>query len=267
MGVNMTALADDLAAESAVTRALVAGLDEAAWHLATPAAGWDIADQITHLAYFDEVTVQSAVAPEEFMAERADHEASGGVSPDDIAARFRDLTAAQLLAWFDTARAQLIDTFSGLDPATRLPWFGPAMSAASALTARLMETWAHAQDIADALGVSREPTSRLRHVAHIGVGARAYSFAVHGKPAPSAPVRVELIPPSGPDVTWTWGPEDAEDRVAGPALDFCLLVTQRRHRDDVDLKIEGPAAEEWLAIAQAFAGAAGPGRPSRGNSR
>ena len=49
------------AAESAVTRALVAGLDEAGWHTPTPAVGWDIADQISHLAYFDEVTVQSVV--------------------------------------------------------------------------------------------------------------------------------------------------------------------------------------------------------------
>jgi len=262
MGVDMTALAADLAAESAVTRALVAGLDQAGWHRATPAAGWDIADQITHLAYFDEVTVQSAVAPDEFLAARADYEAAGGVAPDDIAARFRDLAAAQLLAWFDTARGQLIGTFSGLDPAVRLPWFGPAMSAASALTARIMETWAHTQDIADALGVSRESTGRLRHVAHIGVGARGYSFAVRGKPAPSAPVRVELVPPSaaaGP--AWCWGPHDAADRITGPALDFCLLVTQRRHRDDVDLTIEGQAAQEWMAIAQAFAGAAGTGRP------
>ena len=265
MAVDMAALAGDLAAESAVSRALVAGLDEAGWHLATPARGWDIADQITHLAYFDEITVQSAVAPEEFLAARAEAEAAGGVSPDDIAARFRDRTPGQLLAWFDTARAQLIGTFSGLDPAVRLPWFGPAMSAASSLTARIMETWAHTQDIADALGVSREPTGRLRHVAHIGVGARGYSFAVHGKPAPSAPVRVELIPPAAAaGVTWTWGQEDAEDRVTGQALDFCLLVTQRRHRGDVDLKIEGPAAEEWMAIAQAFAGAAGTGRKAVG---
>jgi uncharacterized protein (TIGR03084 family) len=71
-------------------------------------------------------------------------------------------------------------------------------------------------------------------------------------------VRVELIGPSG--ATWAWGPEDASDRVAGPALDFCLLVTQRRHRDDVALSIEGPAATEWMAIAQAFAGTAGTGR-------
>ena len=132
------------------------------------------------------------------------------------------------------------------------------MSAASSLTARIMETWAHTQDIADALGVTREPTPRLRHVAHIGVGARAFSYAVHGKPLPAAGVRVEL---AGPDGTpWTWGPPGAADRVTGPALDFCLLVTQRRHRNDLALAIEGPAADGWMSIAQSFAGAAGTGR-------
>ena len=265
MPVDMTALAADLAAESAVTRALVAGLEEAGWRTPTPAAGWGIADQISHLAYFDEVTVQSAVDPEQFKAELAAAEADGGINPDTIAARFRDRTGAQLLAWFDTARAQLIDTFSRLDPATRLPWFGPAMSAASSLTARIMETWAHTQDIADALGVTREPTPRLRHVAHIGVGARAFSYAVHGQTPPLTQVRVELTGPDG--ALWTWGPADAEDRVTGPALDFCLLVTQRRHRNDLTLGIEGPAAAGWMTIAQAFAGAAGTGRSPRGANR
>ncbi len=261
MPVDMAALAADLAAESAVTRALVAGLDVAGWRTPTPADGWDIADQVSHLAYFDEVTVQSAVHPEQFNADLAAAEADGGINPDTIAAQFRDRTGAELLAWFEVARAELIDSFIGLDPRARLPWFGPAMSAASSLTARIMETWAHTQDIADALGVTREPTTRLRHVAHIGVGARAFSYAVRGKTPPPDPVRVELIPPSGPDgARWTWGPEDARDRVTGPALDFCLLVTQRRHRDDLALGIEGPVATEWMAIAQAFAGAAGTGR-------
>lgn len=259
----MAALAADLAAESAVTRDLVAGLDEAGWRTPTPADGWDIADQISHLAYFDEVTVRSAVRPQEFLAELAAAQAAGGINPDAIAARFRGLAGAELLGWFGTARADLIATFAGLDPRARLPWFGPAMSAASSLTARIMETWAHTQDIADALGVTREPTGRLRHVAHIGVGARAYSYAVRGMALPRAEVRVELTAPGGS--TWAWGPPDAPDRVAGPALDFCLLVTQRRHRDDLALRIEGPAAAEWTAIAQAFAGAAGQGRrPSRG---
>lgn len=257
MAVDMAVLCGDLAAESAVTRALVAGLDEAGWRTPTPAAGWDIADQIGHLAYFDEVAVRSAVRTREFLAELA---ATGAeINPDTIAARFRDRTGAQLLAWFDTVRADLLRTFAELDPKDRLPWFGPAMSAASSLTARLMETWAHTQDIADALGVTREPTARLRHVAHIGVGARAFSYAVHGQPEPTVPVRVELTGPDG--ARWTWGPADAQNRVTGPALDFCLLVTQRRHRDDVALAIDGPAATEWMAIAQAFAGAAGPGRP------
>jgi len=277
----MAALADDVRAESAVTRELISGLDAAGWRTPTPAAGWDITDQVSHLAYFDEVTVRSAVDPEAFIAERTAAETGDGMDPDTIAARFHDLTGAQMLTWFDEARRELLSTFVTIDPAARLPWFGPAMSAASSLTARLMETWAHTQDIADALGVTREPTGRLRHVAHIGIGARAYSYAVRGQPLPSVPVRVELVPPSagGPpaagssageppaaeplgEAAWTWGPADAKDRITGPALDFCLLVTQRRHRDDVALDLEGPAAAEWMAIAQAFAGAAGAGRPA-----
>jgi uncharacterized protein (TIGR03084 family) len=132
------------------------------------------------------------------------------------------------------------------------------MSAASSLTARIMETWAHGQDVADALGVQREPSARLRHVAHIGVGARAYSYAVNKIELPPVPVRVELEAPDGE--LWTWGPLDATDRITGSALDFALLITQRRHRDDLALQVSGPAAEEWARIGQAFAGAAGTGR-------
>jgi uncharacterized protein (TIGR03084 family) len=262
MAVDMAALAADVSAESVVTRDLISGLDEAGWHTPTPAAGWDITDQVSHLAYFDEVTIASAVDSDAFIAKRTAAEAAGGIDPDTIAARFHDLSGAEMLAWFDTARQELLSTFVTIDPGARLPWFGPAMSAASSLTARLMETWAHTQDIADALGVTRPPTGRLRHVAHIGIGARGYSYAVRGLPLPSVPVRVELVPPAGETsgAVWTWGPADARDRITGPALDFCLLVTQRRHRDDVTLAIEGPAAAEWMTIAQAFAGAAGPGR-------
>jgi uncharacterized protein (TIGR03084 family) len=63
---------------------------------------------------------------------------------------------------------------------------------------------------------------------------------------------------------WTWGDEDAVNRVTGPAEDFCLVVTQRRHRDDTALTATGPVADEWLSIAQAFAGTPGPGRPPQG---
>jgi len=256
--VSMDALADDLAAESEVLRELLAPLPEEGWRSPTPAAGWSVADQVSHLAYFDDVAVQSATDPDGFQATMRQLLASGTIDPDAIAVEFRDMSGAELLRWYDRSRAALLTAFRPLDPGLRVPWFGPAMSAASSLTARIMETWAHGQDVADAVGVTREPTDRLRHVAHIGIGARAYSYLVNGKEAPTAPVRVALTAPSGG--TWTWGPEDATDTVTGPALDFCLAVTQRRHLDDVSLVVEGPVAAEWMSFAQAFAGPAGTGR-------
>ncbi|WP_219418143.1 TIGR03084 family metal-binding protein [Pseudonocardia nigra] len=259
---DMSALADDLAAETAELRAVLAGLSDDAWETPTPAVGWAVRDQVSHLAHFDDAAVRSATDPEGFRAELA--AAEGGVDPDRIAAGYRDRCPADLLAWFDAARGALIRTFRGLDPTLRVPWFGPPMTVASALTARIMETWAHGQDVADALGAAREPTARLRHVAHIGVRALPFSFALHGRAVPDAPVRVELVAPDG--AMWTWGDADAADRVSGPALDFCLLVTQRRHRADTALAVHGPVAAEWLGIAQAYAGAAGTGRPP-GRSR
>jgi uncharacterized protein (TIGR03084 family) len=138
------------------------------------------------------------------------------------------------------------------------------MSVRSFVTARIMETWAHGQDIADTLSVNRAPTDRLRHVAHLGVSTRNWSYVVRGLPPNQAPVIVELAGPSAP--TWRWGPDEAEDRVDGTALDFCLVVTQRRHWQDTGLRVRGEAAREWMTIAQAFAGRATEVRPGRGPS-
>src|SRR5215217_4482432 len=175
-----------------------------------------------------------------------------------LRAEGRQVAPSALLASWRSGRAALIETLVSLDPSTRIPWYGPAMGARSFVTARLMETWAHGQDVRDALGAQRQPTDRLRHVAHIGVGARPFSYVANGREPNETPVRVELVGPSGD--TWTWGPEEAADRVTGPALDFCLLVTQRRHRDDVAVTAQGAAADEWLDIAQSFAGPPGEGR-------
>ncbi len=255
MPADLGVLIDDLAAETAALRQLLAPLSDADWQKATPAPGWTICDQVSHLAHFDQVAVTSATDPDRFAAEVA---REGAISPDAIARRYHEMSPADLADWFGRSRTELLVVFSGLDPAGRVPWFGPPMSVASALTARLMETWAHGQDIADTVGVPRAPTHRLRHVAHIGVGARAYSYAVNQLPMPAAPVRVELVAPSGE--SWTWGPADAGNRVTGPAIDFCLLVTQRRHRADTAVQATGPVAGEWLTIAQAFAGPPGAGR-------
>lgn len=258
MPADMSELAADLAAETAVLRNLVAGLDEGGWRTPTPAAGWNVGDQVSHLAYFDDAAISSATDPEAFTAGALRAFADGDITTDEVAEQYRSMSGAELLAWFDSSRRRLITVFTDLDPAQRLPWFGLPMSAASALTARIMETWAHGQDIADALGVRRVPTARLRHVAHIGFRALPYSFAANGLEVPPEPVRVELTGPDGQ--LWTWGPPAAANRVTGHALDFCLLVTRRRHQDDTALVAEGGTAIAWLQVAQAFAGPPGTGR-------
>ncbi|TYB68669.1 TIGR03084 family protein [Nonomuraea sp. PA05] len=252
----MAELLGDLRAETASFEALLHPLDDGGWERPTPAEGWAIRDQVSHLAWFDDAAVRAAGDPDGFQAW-----VSGFTSVDDIAARSRELTPGDLHAWFSTSRARSLEVFATLGARDRVPWFGPAMSAASFVTARLMETWAHGQDVADALGVVREPTARLRHVATMGFRARPYSFAVRGLPVPGEPVRVELSMPDGD--SWTAGPADAPSLVRGTALDFCLAVTQRIHLSDTGLEITGGPAREWMEIAQCFAGPPGKGRGPR----
>jgi uncharacterized protein (TIGR03084 family) len=105
----------------------------------------------------------------------------------------------------------------------------------------------------------------MRHVAHLGYRSIVWGFAAHGRTAPVEPIRVELSAPDG--ALWTYGPEGAANLVTGPALDFCLAVTQRRHRTDLGLVAVGPVANEWLDVAQAFAGPPGEKRqPARAAS-
>jgi uncharacterized protein (TIGR03084 family) len=134
------------------------------------------------------------------------------------------------------------------------------MSARSFATARLMETWAHGQDIVDGLDVNRTPTDRLRHIAFLGVRTMGWSFTINGIDVPPETVRVSLNAPSGDQ--WLWNEDSTHNVVSGDAEDFCLVVTQRRHVSDTSLEVTGPVAEQWMSIAQAFAGPPGGGRPA-----
>jgi len=151
-----------------------------------------------------------------------------------------------------------------LGDADRVEWYGPSMGAKSFLTARLMEAWAHGQDIADTLSVERRPTERLRHIAQLGVITRKWTYVNRGLEVPSGEVGVELVGPAGD--RWNWGPDSAAGRVSGSALDFCLVTSQRRHVDDTELEVVGDVARDWLEKAQLFAGppteAPQPRRPS-----
>jgi uncharacterized protein (TIGR03084 family) len=244
----MDPLIADLAAEHDALDEVLGTVRD--WEQPTPAAGWTIADCVAHLWHFDQRAMLAVSQPDTFVAELP---REGELVAESHRAA-HELGPALLTAWWERSR-EMVAAFDAADPAARIPWYGPAMSMRSFATARLMETWAHGTDVVDALG--REPiaSDRLRHVAFIGWRARPFSYANRGLTVPDGDVRIEL---TDPDVVLG---ESTTDVVRGSALDFALVVTQRRHRADTGLVIDGPLATEWMAIAQAFAGPPTDGRP------
>lgn len=246
----------DLANEVQALNAMLTTLSPEEWSRVTPAPGWNVADQVIHLGLFDRRCMWSMVDPDQFAADLQGMRTNGGVDGIHDAERHR--TPEDLLEWWRTGSADLLAASRTTDLSARCAWYGPAMSATSMLTARLMETWAHGYDIADAVGHTPTPTHRLKHIAHIGVRARPFAFAANKREMPDGEVFVSLTAPSGE--MWTWGDESSPSRVRGEALGFCLAVTQRRHVDDCGLTAEGELAQQWMSIAQAFAGPPGVGR-------
>jgi uncharacterized protein (TIGR03084 family) len=246
----------DLQAEIAAPRSLLESLAKEQWKLTTPAPGWTVADQVIHLGLFDRRAMWSMADPDVFQADRASMAEAGGV--EGIHAIERSRSVEDLFEWWHEGAQALIDAASQIDLSQRCAWYGPSMSATSMLTARLMENWAHAHDIADAATLPVTATSRLRHVAHIGVRAMPFAFAANKRALPDGEVYVELTAPDSS--VWTWGDSDAASHVRGSAMGFCQAVTQRRHISDCGLSTVGEPATEWMSIAQAFAGPPGVGR-------
>jgi uncharacterized protein (TIGR03084 family) len=259
---DLAGLLADLRAEGGLLDAVVADLEDTAWLGPTPAEGWTVAHQISHLAWTDQLALRAATDPEGFSRAVADAGAPLARVVDEAAAEGARELPGRLLERWRAGRRTLAERLAELPAGSRLPWFGPPMSVASMATARLMETWAHGLDVTDALRLPPSVSPRLWHVAHIGVRTRDFAFRQRGLTPPAEEFRVELTAPDGG--TWTWGPDDAAQRVTGPALDFCLRVTQRRHRDDLSLRAVGADADRWLDLAQAFAGPPGPGRAAVG---
>ncbi|MEO1055275.1 MAG: TIGR03084 family metal-binding protein [Actinomycetota bacterium] len=261
--MDITDVRRDLQAEQQALDEIVAPLRPEQWHLPTPSPRWTIADQIGHLTYFDRTAAQAIVDPDEFTrgVERI-LESADDADPDAFTLNeFRALDAEPLLAAWRAGRQSLADASAGLADGDRVVWYGPSMGAKSFLTARLMEAWAHGQDIVDALAAAgidadREATDRLRHIAQLGYITRGWTYANRGLDVPDVPVRVALTSPTGD--TWKFGPDADSDpppeSIEGPALHFCLVTTQRRHVDDTDLVVTGASARDWMEKAQLFAG-------------
>ncbi|NPU83319.1 MAG: TIGR03084 family protein [Syntrophaceae bacterium] len=247
----MKALLTDLANEQAALDCLVADIRDDQWSVMTPFSEWTVQDQVSHLAFFDGAAFLAMTDPQAFQAQSATFPADETVF-DVTLDKGRRMAPADLLAWWRRERDSLLGALGSREAKDRIEWFGPPMSVRTLATARLMETWAHGQNIVDALDLKRPATARLRHIAQLGYITFGWSFFNRRLDPPDKLIRLELLAPGGD--TWAWGPDAADETVRGPAEDFCLVVTQRRHPYDTGLEWSGPATEQWLLYAQAFAG-------------
>ncbi|MGM0788049.1 MAG: TIGR03084 family metal-binding protein [Thermodesulfobacteriota bacterium] len=248
----METICNDLKAEHEELESVLTGLDEDQWEIKTPFLNWSIKDEIRHLSYFDDRAALAATDPEAFNRHLGEVLHDFEAFEKTLEEFGLDMSPQELMQWWRGQRAIVLDALAGCSRKDRLPWYGPSMSALSLATSRLMETWAHGQDIFDALRIRRMPKDRLRHIAHLGVKTFKWTYDNRCLKVPAEPVRVELTGPSGD--LWTWGPEDAENRIHGPAEDFCLVVVQCRHVDDTSLEVTGRIARDWMEKAQCFAG-------------
>lgn len=237
---------------------MVADLHVSQWRLATPASGWTIAHQVAHLAATYRLAATAAGDPSAFK------KLVSGLSDDfeaNVAGAMAPYLASPpdvLLDRWRTERAAAERALAKVPAGELVPWLVRPLPAPVLAAAGMMELFGHGQDIADALRVRREPTDRLEHLVAFAVRTWDFGYLARDLTPPEVEFRFEIVGPSG--AVWRHGPADADQVITGPAVDFCLLVTRRRHRADLAVTATGPDAERWLDIAQAYRGPAGPGR-------
>lgn len=249
---------EHLAAEAAQIDTLVADLDPADWARSTPAPGWTVADQVAHLCFVFRLAGTAASDAEAFaaMTAKAGQDFDGAVNA--VLATYPLDDPEKLLARWRADRDFAVEALAAAPADQPLPWLVRPIPPGVLACAGMMEVLAHGQDIADALGVTPERTDRIGNVVGFAILTWEFGYQSRGLTPPDTEFHFELTSPSGQK--WEFGPADAEQRVTGEATDFCLLVTRRRHRDDLAVSAVGTDADHWLDIAQAYRGPAGEGR-------
>ncbi|MFC4146084.1 TIGR03084 family metal-binding protein [Micromonospora mangrovi] len=247
-----------LTADGAELDAMIVGLDEAGWRTPTPAPGWTVAHQVAHLAATFKLAGLAAADPDTFQAVTSRLSPDFNANVDAALAGYLADPPPVLLSRWQEEKA-FAEKALGAIPGDRIvPWLVRPLPASVLACAGMMELFGHGQDIADALGVRRTFTDRIRFLVGFAVRTWDFGYQARGLETPDAQLRFELTAPSG--ARWTFGPADSDQVVSGSAADFCLLVTRRRHVDDLDLSATGEVARHWLTIAQAYRGPAGEGR-------
>lgn len=252
--------AQDFREESRVLAAVTDGLSDADFKQPTLFKGWTLEDVFGHLHMFNiaaEMSLEGGDALNEFLAPvfTAISEGRSMIGAQDLwlDGPLGGLRGAALRdAWAETAE-RTADAYADMDPKRRLKWAGPDMSARSMITARQMETWAHGQEVFDALGRTRVEHDRVKNIAHLGVTTFGWTFIVRKEPVPEPAPHVRLTAPSG--AIWEWNDPQEDNRVEGSAVGFAQTVAQTRNVADTDIRTTGETAGRWMAIAQCFAGA------------
>jgi uncharacterized protein (TIGR03084 family) len=259
-GPDLKVVSEQLRTECRELYAIVKDITEEQW--ATPANfyNWTVRDEIIHLLFLDEMGLLSlrdgAAFAEQVKIIRAGQAKDIELS-QQVREKYKSIPNKDILNMWHTCFENMCDTFSAQDEKTRMPWFGPDMSVPSFASARQMEYWAHGQDLFDLFKIKRTNTDRIKNVAELGARTFKWSFVNRKLEVPSVTPYVELTGPSG--AVWTWYDPASPESIKGPAEDFAMVVTQRRHVDDTRLKVTGPVARQWMEIAQCFAGAASDG--------
>ena len=244
-------IVDDYEDEQRELYEVLCSLTDDEWATPTPAPGWDVRDQVSHLADTEEVAADTLTAGPRTLNEEAARFPSGDAFTEAGCDRGRQMSGPEVREWWWSGAERVRSLLRAHDRSTRVPW-GLGMGWKAFVTARLMEHWAHGLDVRAAVNRPPQDGGRLRHIAWICTGAVPYALGVAGVEAPEGhTLRVEVTGPDGE--LWTYGPGDATDRITGPAGQWCRLAVQRITLDQAtDLHADGPLAELALRHARAF---------------
>ncbi len=260
----MREILSDLVAEEQHLDQFLQSISDRDWKRPTPAAGWTIQDQVSHLAAVESMAAEViAEGPERLAREditSVDEWTARGV------ARGRGKRHQEIIEWWRFARADVVEALSRLEASDRVTWIYGDMGARTFATLRLMETWAHGLDIKAAILGRITPlaeeeleegaedpladTPRLRHVAWLAQRTLRFAFAEAGEEFPTQGIRVEVMGPRYQ--AWRFGPEETDQVVRGKAGEWCRVAVRRQRAEETGLKALGRYAETALRVVRAY---------------